>query len=94
MSSSGRRWSTWSDDHSATKAAGGHYLHRLSQNGSIAIDGCFTIYSGGRLPVLFNFEDAVGGGFLTDSTLALSSQAGALKVVTPAGTRYIPLYDS
>ncbi|VVB58139.1 Uncharacterised protein [Candidatus Anstonella stagnisolia] len=29
-SSSGRRWSAWIDDQSTTKAAGGHYLLRMS----------------------------------------------------------------
>lgn len=92
--SSGRRWSTWIDDHSTTKASGGHYLLRMSDNGSTAKSGAITIYSGGRLPVLFNFEDAVGGGFLADTSQSLSSQAGALTVTTPAGTRYIALYSS
>jgi hypothetical protein len=87
--SSGRRWSTWIDDHSTTKAAAGHYLCRISQNGTVAIDGVFTIYNGGRCPVLFNFEDAAG--FLTDSGDAGSTKAGYLAVTTPAGTKYIQL---
>jgi hypothetical protein len=89
--SSGRRWSSWIDDHSETKAAAGHYLARLSQNGTVPIDGCFTIYNGGRMPVLFNFEDATAGGFLTDSGDAGSTKAGYLAVVTPAGTKFIQL---
>jgi hypothetical protein len=89
--SSGRRWSTWIDDHSETKAAAGHYLARLSQNGTVAIDGCFTIYNGGRMPALFTFEDATAGGFLTDSGDAGSTKAGYLTVVTPAGTKKIQL---
>lgn len=93
-SSSGRRWSTWIDDHSTTKASGGHYLLRLSDNGSTVKDGAITIYSGGRLAAFVNCEDAVGGGFLTDTSLSLSTQAGALKVTTPAGTRYLALYSS
>lgn len=87
--SSGRRWSTWIDDHSTTKAAAGHYLARLSQNGTVAIDGVFTVYNGGRCPVLFNFEDAAG--FLTDAGDAGSTKAGYLAVKTPAGTKYIQL---
>lgn len=90
--SSGRRWSAWIDDHSTTKASGGHYLARLSQNGTVAIDGCFTIYTGGRLPVLFNIEDAAG--FLTDADASLVTQSGAIAVKTPAGTKYIPLYNA
>lgn len=88
-SSSGRRWSTWIDDHSTTKAAGGHYLLRMSDNGTTAKDGAITVYNGGRLPVLFNFEDAAG--FLTDSGDAGSTKAGYLAVKTPAGTKYIQL---
>jgi hypothetical protein len=87
--SSGRRWSTWIDDHSETKASGGHYLCRISQNGTVAIDGVFTVYNGGRCPVLFNFEDAAG--FLTDTGDAGSTKAGYLAVKTPAGTKYIQL---
>lgn len=88
-SSNGRRWSTWIDDHSTSKASGGHYLARLSQNGTIAIDGVFTVYNGGRCPVLFNFEDAAG--FLTDAGDAGSTKAGYIAVKTPAGTKYIQL---
>lgn len=87
--SSGRRWSTWIDDHSTTKASGGHYLCRISQNGTVAIDGVFTVYNGGRCPVLFNFEDAAG--FLTETGDAGSTKAGYLAVKTPAGTKYIQL---
>ena len=91
---SGRAWSTWIDTHTETKAAASDYLLRLSHNGTVASDGAITIYSGGRLPVLFNFEDVVGGGFLTDADASLVTQSGALKVVTPAGTKYIPLYNA
>lgn len=94
--SSGRVWSMWIDDHSTTaKATGGHYLLRMSQNAlggtPVDIDGAITIQAS-RLPVLFNIETA--DGFLSDTSLSLSAQAGALKVKTPAGTRYIPLYSS
>lgn len=90
--SSGRRWSTWIDDHSTTKAAGGHYLLRMSDNGSTAKDGAITIYNGGRLPVLFNFEDAAG--FLTDSGSPGTTAAGYIAVKTPAGTKYISLFTA
>ena len=87
--SSGRRWSTWVDTHETTKASASDYLMRLSHNGTIANDGVFTIYNGGRCPVLFNFEDAAG--FLTETGDAGSTKAGYLAVTTPAGTKYIQL---
>jgi hypothetical protein len=90
--SSGRDWVAWIDTHMAVKAAGGSYLMRLSHNGSIANDGVFTIYSGGRMPILFNFEDVIAGGFLTDADASKTTPAGALAVTTPAGTKYIVLY--
>lgn len=85
----GRRWVSWLDTHATTKASGGDYMERISHNGTATIDGCWTIYNGGRLPVLFNFEDAAG--FLTDSGDAGSTKAGYLAVKTPAGTKYIQL---
>lgn len=88
--SSGRRWSTWIDDHSTTKAAGGHYLCRLSQNGSVAIDGVFTVYTA-RVPFLFNFEEEIAGGFFTETGDAGSTKAGYIAVKTPVGTKYIQL---
>jgi hypothetical protein len=88
-SSSGSRWSTWIDTHETTKASGGDYLLRLSHNGTIANDGCITVYNGGRMPVLFNFEDAAG--FLTETGSPGSTAAGYLAVKTPAGTKYIAL---
>lgn len=90
--SSGRRWSAWFDDHSTSKASGGHYLVRLSQNGTVAIDGAISVYTGGRLPVLFNIEDAAG--FLTDADASLTVQSGAIAIKTPAGTKYLPLYNA
>lgn len=86
----GRDWSLWTDTHMTAKASGGSYLHRLSHNGTVANDGCWTIYNGGRMPVLFNFEDAAG--FLTDSDASKSTAAGAIAVKTPAGTKYLVLY--
>lgn len=88
--SAGRRWVSWLDTHATTKAAAGDYMERISHNGTTANDGCWTIYTGGRLPVLFNFEDAAG--FLKDSDDSLVTQSGSIKVTTPAGTKYIPLY--
>lgn len=89
--SSGRTWVMWVDSHQETKSSAGDYLMRLSHNGTVANDGAITVYNGGRMPVLFNFEDAAG--FLTDSG-SLSVMAGKLAVTTPAGTKYIPLYSS
>lgn len=80
--SSGRHWSTWIDTHMAVKPSGGAYLCRLSHNGTVAADGCFTIYTGGRLPYLFNFEDSAG--FLTNSDTRI-------QVMTPSGAKYIAL---
>ena len=88
----GRRWVTWIDTHATTKADASDYLVRLSHNGTVAIDGLFTIYQGGRTPVLFNFEDA--SGCLADADASLTVQSGAIAVKTPAGTKYIPLYNA
>ena len=87
----GRDWTAWFDTHMAVKASGGSYLLRLSHNGTIANDGAITVYNGGRMPVLFNFEDAAG--FLTDVDGSHSTASGAIAVKTPAGTKYIVLYD-
>lgn len=88
----GRRWVSWLDTHATTKADASDFMERISHNGTIATGGVWTIYSGGRLPVLFNFEDVIAGGFLKDSDDSLVTQSGSLKVTTPAGTKYIPLY--
>jgi hypothetical protein len=89
----GRRWVSWLDTHATTKAAASDFMERISHNGTIATGGVWTIYSGGRLPALFNFEDDIAGGFLTDTSDSLVTQSGSLKVITPAGMKYIPLYD-
>lgn len=85
----GRRWVGWLDTHATTKAANGDYMQRISHNGSIAIDGAFTVYSGGRLPVLFNFEDIAG--FLSASTGGESfTKTHKIAVsIAGVGTRYI-----
>lgn len=87
----GRTWVGWLDTHQTTKSGAGDYLLRLSHNGTVANDGAITIYNGGRMPVLFNFEDAAG--FLTDSDGSHSVASGAIAVKTPAGTKYIVLYN-
>jgi hypothetical protein len=57
------------------------------------MDGAFTIYAGGRLPVLFNFEDVGAGTPVKDSDDSLTTQSGSIAVQTPAGTKYIALYN-
>jgi len=91
--SSGRRWSSWIDDHSETKAAGGHYLMRLSQNGTVAIDGVFTVYTA-RVPFLFNFEEAISGGFFAETGDAGGTKAGTIAIKTPVGTKYLQLFTA
>jgi hypothetical protein len=83
----GRRWVGWLDTHATTKAAGGDYMLRISHNGTVANDGAITIYNGGRLPVLFNFEDVAG--FLTTAAGASLTPTHKIAVNTPAGVRYI-----
>ena len=88
----GRAWSMWVDTHTTHKAAAGDYLMRLSHNGTATSDGVFTIYNGGRMPALFNFEDVAG--CLSVSATALSGVSSTHKLlVTIAGgiTAYIPI---
>ena len=89
--SSGRRWSTWIDDHSTTKAAGGHFLLRMSDNGSTAKDGAITLYSGGRLPVLFNFEDGAATAPISTATGTATITHKIAVTIAGVGTVYIPL---
>lgn len=85
--SSGRRWSSWSDDHSICKASGGHYLHRLSSNGTVNIDGVWTIYQGGRTPYLINFEDVSGS--LSASSSGTFTKTHKIALNTPDGVVYL-----
>ena len=90
--SSGRDWPLWVDTHMAAKAAGGSYLARLSHNGTVANDGCFTIYNGGRMPVLFNFEDLAG--FLSASASGTFTKTHKIAVNIPGvGVKYIEAGD-
>lgn len=89
--SSGRDWSTWTDTHMAAKAAAGSYLHRLSHNGTVAADGCWTIYGGGRLPVLINVEDATPGFVSTDAG-TYSSADGYLAIKINGSDYRIPYF--
>lgn len=85
--SSGRTWVSWIDTHQETKSSAGDYLMRLSHNGTVANDGVFTIYNGGRMPYLFNFEDTAG--FLAVSASGTLTKTHAIAVNTPEGVRYI-----
>lgn len=87
--SSGRDWSMWADTHASRKPTGLSCLHRLSHNGTANYDAVFSVYNGGRMPVLFNFEDAAG--CLTDAGDAGSTKAGFIAIQTPAGTKRIQL---
>jgi hypothetical protein len=89
--STGRDWVAWIDTHMQVKSSAGSYLMRLSHNGTVANDGVFTIYNGGRMPYLFTFEDAAG--LLTDADGSHSVASGAIAVKTPAGVKYIVLYN-
>lgn len=89
--SSGRTWVAWIDTHQQTKSSAGDYLMRLSHNGTVANDGAITVYNGGRMPVLINFEDAAG--CLNDTSDSLVTQSGSIAISTPAGTKYLALYD-
>ena len=77
----------WLDTHAETKAAGGDYMLRISHNGKIAIDGAISIYSGGRLPILFNFEDI--SGFLSATPGTLTPTHKIAVNIQGVGVRYI-----
>ena len=87
--STGRDWVAWIDTHMQVKSSAGSYLARFSHNGTVANDGLFTIYIGGKMPYFINFEDA--SGFFTEAGDAGSTKAGYLAVKTPAGVKYIQL---
>lgn len=89
----GRRWVMWIDTHETVRSDESDYMVRISHNGTVAMDGAFTIYAGGRLPVLFNFEDVGAGTPVKDSDDSLTTQSGSIAVQTPAGTKYIALYN-
>jgi len=93
VSSSGRSWSMWTDDHSNAKAGAGHYLHRLSNNStnSTTYDGIWTVYAGAGCDYLMTFENnnaPVGAG---DKSGGGKSYNLAVKV--NGAVRYIQLYD-
>jgi hypothetical protein len=89
--SSGRRWSTWTDDHSNVAATGGHFLHRLSYNPTNGVGdtlgGVWTIYGANKVPFLFNFEiDQAGNPFVAGAAIATGAALGTIRVKTSAGT--------
>jgi len=87
--SSGRTWVAWIDTHQETKSAAGDYLMRLSHNGTVANDGMATIYSGGRMPYLLNFEDEGAGCVIATSASGSLTKTHAIAINTPDGVRYI-----
>lgn len=83
----GRSWVSWLDTHMESKAASGDYMQRISHNGTVANDGVWTIYNGGRMPVLFNFEDVAG--LLTVSAGSTLTSTHKIAVTIGGATRYI-----
>lgn len=85
----GRRWVEWIDTHATTKADASDYLVRYSHNGTVAIDGLFTVYGGGRLPLYLNVEDATPG--FVGAQTGVTTVAKHLKVSINGVAHYIPL---
>lgn len=85
----GRRWVEWIDTHATTKADASDFLARYSHNGTVAIDGLFTVYGGGRLPLFLNIEDATPG-FVGTST-GVTTISKHLHVKINGTDYYIPL---
>lgn len=87
----GRRWVSWIDTHATTKADASDYMERISHNGTQALDGLWTIYTGGRLPQLFNFEDVAG--FLSTSGAGTFTKTHklAVKIAGDSTQYYIQL---
>jgi hypothetical protein len=83
----GRTWVAWIDTHQTTKSDAGDYLVRLSHNGTVANDGAITIYNGGRMPVLFNFEDLAGFVSGTPGTLTPTHKIAVN--IAGVGVRYL-----
>ena len=91
---SGRHWSTWTDEHSNVVASGGHYMHRLSNNStnSSVYNGCWTVYPGAGMTYLFNLENANAPVASGDKTGGSKTHALAVNINgTPA---YIQCYDA
>jgi hypothetical protein len=86
----GRTWVSWLDTHMTVKSSGGSYMERISHNGTVANDGVWTIYDGGRLPYLFTFEDTAGLIVATAGTY--STADGYINIKTPAGAMRMPYF--
>jgi hypothetical protein len=89
--SSGRRWVSWLDTHATTKASAGDYMQRISHNGTTANDGVWTIYTGGRLPQLINFEDVAGLLSTSSSGTFTKTHKIACKIAGDSTQYYIEL---
>lgn len=87
----GRRWVSWLDTHATTKADASDYMERISHNGTHALDGCWTIYNGGRLPQLFNFEDVAGFLSTSGSGTFTKTHKLAVKIAGDATQYYLQL---
>jgi len=83
----------WLDNqHYSNSFSGTEYTIFSSTGGTVPDAWAGFDTSSAGWAALFLFEDDCAP--LTDSSMSLSTQAGALTVVTPSGTRYIPLYSS
>lgn len=85
----------WLDNqHSANSYSGTEYTIFATTGGTVpdAFIGMKT--SSGGWASFITVESGGAGAMLLDTDQSLSTQAGALVVVTPAGTRYLPLYSS
>ncbi len=91
--SSGKDWSLWVDTHVGTKATASTYLARFSHNGTVAIDGLWTVYGGGRLPLLLNIEDATPG-FVTTSGTAPSNFGARLAISINGTPMWVTAYTT
>jgi hypothetical protein len=85
-----RTWVSWIDTHMTVKSTAASYLMRLSHNGTVANDGVFTIYNGGRMPVLFNFEDVAG--CVVEAAGTYSTADGYFTVKTSTQTYRVPMF--
>lgn len=88
--STGSRFALVVSDYSTTKASTKHYLARFDKPVATTIDGVFAFGNCDQFTYFASLE--VAGGYLTDSDSSKTTAAGALKVKTPAGDKYIVLY--
>ena len=84
----------WVDNqHYSNNFSGTEYTIFASTGGTIpdAFLGMVTSSSG--WDAFIKIETGGAGAMLSDSDQSLVTQSGALKVITPGGTKWIPLYD-